>query len=315
MTKKTWLVTGVAGFLGSHVAEQLLKKQQKVVGIDNFSWGKKSNIELFKNDNNFELISADIRDSEKMKQIVQSVRPEYVIHLAALHFIPDAIKNPTLAVDINIKGTQSVLDALDPRTVKVFWFASTGDVYKKTDDNLVEGQTPLEPFNIYGISKHICEQLIAHKSNLNNDIQFVIGRIFNLIGIRETNPHILPEIMGQLKNNSKKLSLGNTWPVRDYVAVHDCAKCIIDLCEKASRPIDVFNIATGHGQSVDDLISEIEGILGQKITVEKDPQKVRSVERARLVAQNKKLKDFIEFAPSPKMKEVLAQLIAEANIR
>lgn len=315
MTNKTWFVTGAAGFLGSHVVEQLLQKKQKVIGVDNFSWGKKSNLYLFKDNPLFKLVEADIRDPERMKSLIQDYKPENVIHLAALHFIPDAIKNPTLAVDINIKGTQSILDALDKTFVKVFWFASTGDVYKKTDDTLVESQTPLEPFNIYGISKHLCEQLIAHKASLFPDTKFIIGRIFNLIGIRETNPHILPEIMGQLKKNSKRLSLGNIWPVRDYVAVHDCAKCIIEMCEKSINNLDTYNVATGYGQSVQDLIQEIESILGHKIDTHQDPQKVRSVERARLVAQNQKIKNFIGFAPSPKMREVLVQLLDEAQIR
>ena len=74
-------------------------------------------------------------------------------------------------------------------------------------------------------------------------------------------------------------------------------------------------MATGHGQSVQDLIFEIEGIMGHKISVEKDPLKVRSVERAKLVAQNSKIKNFLGFAPSPKMKEVLAQLLTESEIR
>jgi UDP-glucose 4-epimerase len=314
MTNKTWLVTGAAGFLGSHVVEQLLQKKCNVVGVDNFSWGKKSNISSFMSHQSFQLIEADIRDSEKIKKVFKSASPQIVVHLAALHFIPDAIKNPTLAVDINIKGTQSVLDALDKNTTKVCWFASTGDVYKKTDDILIEDETPLEPFNIYGISKHICEQLIAHKSTLSPEIQFVIGRIFNLIGVRETNPHILPEIMLQLKKNPKLLSLGNTWPIRDYVAVNDCAKCIIEMCEKANKPIDIFNVATGHGQSVQDLIHVIEEVMGHQISIETDPLKVRSVERAKLVARNSKIKNFLGFAPSPKMKEILEQLLTESEI-
>lgn len=314
MDKSVWLVTGVAGFLGSHVVEQILNKNDKVIGIDNFSWGKKDHVELFKNNSNFELVEADIRDPVTIKKIISQKKPNYIVHLAALHFIPDAIKNPTLTVDINVKGTQSVLDSIDSDFVKVFWFASTGDVYKKTDEVLYEDRTETEPFNIYGVSKYIGEQLVQHKSQLTPNTHFIVGRIFNLIGIRETNPHILPEIMQQLKANSKLLNLGNIWPVRDYVAVQDCAKCIIAMCENAHKSIDTINVATGRGQSVQELIYDIETILGHKIEVIIDPKKVRTVERARLVASNSKLNDFIKYSPSPKLKEVLEQLLSYYKI-
>lgn len=312
MENETWLVTGAAGFLGSHVVEQLFARSAKVIGVDDFSWGLRKNLDSFKANPKFHLVEADIRDTNEMRKIMERGAPKYVIHLAALHFIPDAIKNPTLTLDINVRGTQSILDAIG-KSCAVVWFASTGDVYKKTDEDLREGVTPIEPFNIYGLSKYFGENLIALKAPMIPETKFVIGRIFNLIGTRETNPHILPEIIRQLKNNKGKLQLGNVWPVRDYVAVQDCAKSIIELCLKANKSIDTFNVCTGQGSSVEDLVKVIEGLLKNKIEIVKDPTRIRSVERARLIGDNNKLKEKIGWAPPSQIEAVLRAILLESG--
>lgn len=316
MNQNKWCVTGAAGFLGSHVVEQLLQKNQHVLGIDDLSWGLEKHLEPLKNSKNGHFAKVDIRDEKKISEAISQFSPDHIVHLAALHFIPEAIKNPTLAIDINVRGTQSVLKASRECRYKTFFFASTGDVYDKTDDDMDEVQTPVQPYNIYGLSKLFGEQLMRLESANDPTKKMIVGRIYNLIGMRETNPHIVPEILKQLKQNPKKLSLGNIWPTRDYVPVNDCARAIIELSEKATHQLNTVNIATGVGQSVEDLIHQIEKIFDHSIVIEKDPAKVRSVERSRLVANVTKIKSQLGWAPTSRVEPILRELlISEGLIR
>ncbi len=314
MQQKKWLVTGAAGFLGSHVIEQLLHRQQFVIAVDDLSWGKEKHLDPLKKSPLGVFKKADIRDTLELKKIFMEQQPDMIIHLAALHFIPMAIQNPTMALDINVRGTQSVLEASAEIDYKTLWFASTGDVYTKTDLDNHETKTEVKPFNIYGMSKFFGEKLIALEHEKSSQKKFIIGRIYNLIGPHETNPHIVPEIMQQLKSNPRILSLGNIHPIRDYVPVDQCARAIIEMCEKITVPLTTCNVATGVGQSVKDLISKIEKIMGHKIEVNIDPARVRSVEREKLVADVTQLKKTIGWAPSSDVEEILRALLLDEGL-
>ncbi len=312
--KKKWCVTGAAGFLGSHVVESLLSQGQTVLGIDNLSWGHAKNVEALAKTPGSLFAKIDIRDEEIVHETFAQFQPDYIIHLAALHYIPEAIRNPTLALDINVKGTQSLLKAAREIPYTGFFFASTGDVYEKTDDNNHEQQTPAQPYNIYGLSKLFGEKLMALESQQYPQKKLVCGRIYNLIGPRETNPHIIPEIIKQLKEHPQYLSLGNIWPIRDYVPVNECAKAIIALVQQNSLSLETVNIATGDGQSVEDLIKVLEKLLDKKIETKKDPAKVRSVERARLVADVSKLKKLIGWAPTSRVESIMRELLKDEGL-
>lgn len=303
-----WAVTGAAGFLGSHVIEQLLQQEQCVLGIDNMSWGKKENIAEFEKNPNFTDSRIDIRESEELIRVFREFEPQYVVHLAALHFIPDAIKNPSLAVSINVHGTQSVLEAARVDSVQKLWFASTGDVYQPSEEAHHEKSTT-SPFNIYGLTKFLGEQLIELESNESPNKSFIIGRLFNLIGTRETNPHILPEIFRQLKEDNTQLKLGNIWPLRDLVPISEAAHAIIEMTLKEEQKIAVYNLATGHSQSIEHVINTIADILGHEIKVEKDPERVRKAERAVLSSDVSKLREFIGWSPTHDLRKELADLL------
>jgi len=308
MAKQKWLVTGAAGFLGSHVIEQLLARGETVLGIDDLSWGKEEHVAPLKNSPCGEFKKIDIRATAELTAAMQTFAPDVIVHLAALHFIPEAIKKPTVAVDINVRGTQSVLEAAATTSYKTFWFASTGDVYAKSDLDNDETKTESKPFNIYGLSKFFGEKLLMLEHEKFPKRKYICGRIYNLIGPRETNPHIVPEIMNQLKKNPRSLSLGNIHPIRDYVPVDQAARAVIHMCDQIDTPYLKCNVATGHGQSVKDLITTLEKILGNPIQVTIDPARVRSVERERLVASVEKLKVLIGWAPSSNVEDILRAL-------
>lgn len=312
---RKWLVTGAAGFLGSHVIEQLVKKGESVVALDNFSWGKREFLEPFKS--KIVIEECDIRDITSIKRVLASHRPTHVVHLAALHFIPLAIKDPSFAIDINVRGTQVLLQAQRETETnpEAFWFASTGDVYAPSLGALHEKNSTIAPFNIYGLSKLMCEQIIQLELSQQAKTKFIIGRLFNLYGTRETNPHIIPEIVEQLKKQDAKknkkatLSLGNTWPKRDMVPVSDAAYSVIESCLKVTSPLTIANFATGVAWSMDDLIHAMGEICGIKIEVIKDPAKIRSVEREHLQADVNKLSELIGKACGSDLKQGLKDLM------
>lgn len=312
-----WLVTGSAGFLGSHVCENLLEQNEVVLALDNLSWGRKEFLTPFEVNKNFKFMQVDIKNYEGLKYIFDTEKPDYVVHLAALHFIPTAMKDPKLAVEINVLGTQVLIQAMRDSQCrpKSFWFASTGDVYAPIETPLHEIETAKAPFNIYGLTKYMGEQMLELFSHEIKETKFIVGRLFNLYGARETNPHILPAIMEQLKAKKPyQLSLGNTWPMRDMVPVSEAAKAVILMSKMAKENFAFYNVATGKAVSMDQMIETIGELLGQKITVEKDPKKVRAIERSHLEANMERLNKFINFVPNSDLKQGLKSLLVHEGL-
>ena len=198
-----WVVTGAAGFLGSHVVDELVARGVPTLAIDDFSVGKGANLGRHEGNPHFRVVRLDVRDTGRLNTLFQAHRPAAVIHLAAIHFIPACIADPPRAVSLNVHGTQSVLTAAQKAEVDRFWFASTGDVYAPAETPHDE-EGLVAPFNIYGLSKWIGEHLVALEAKQRPSSRFVVGRLFNLYGPRETNPHILPEILSQLAPGLKR---------------------------------------------------------------------------------------------------------------
>lgn len=309
-----WLITGGAGFLGSHAVEQLVSLGKSVHVIDNLSWGHKDFLKQY--EGKVDLHQIDIRHKADLDKALKAINPTHVIHLAALHFIPAAIKDPSLAIDINVRGTQNLLQSLAENTsYQSLWFASTGDVYAPDEKPHHVTQSVIKPFNIYGLSKLMGENLIELESRNKKDKRFIVGRLFNLYGTRETNPHILPEILSQIQSQPGEvtLSLGNLWPKRDMVPVDEAAKCIIKSLQTISSKDPghyTFNYATGAAVSMEEMIREIEKLIKRKINIHLDPAKVRGIERAHLQADVLSLKEFIGMTPSADLTLGLRKLVS-----
>lgn len=314
-TPAPWIVTGAAGFLGSHVVEQLVARGEHVVALDNLAWGKMEYLKPYMSAEGFFFAEADIRDQAAIDALVAEHRPGAIIHLAALHFIPEAIKNPGLAVSVNVHGTQVLLSSAMKSKVRRFWLASTGDVYAPSEQPHKETETP-SPFNIYGLSKYLAEQLAALAQRQSPSMCVVTGRLMNLFGARETNPHILPEICRQLRERPQgPLYLGNVSPYREMVPVEEAARCVIETMDQATSGHHVVNIATGVSRTISELISMISQILGRELLVVTDPDRVRSVERARLTADVSKLQKLLGWVPSSDLVPFLRRMLAYEGVR
>jgi len=309
MTSQPWLVTGAAGFLGSHVVEHLLSRQIPVIAVDNLSSGNWEFLAPFAKQPMFKFICQDIRDEASLTAIFQRERPQAVIHLAALHFIPAAVRNPGLAVSLNIHGTQCVLSASREADVRCVWFASTGDIYPPSSQPHHES-TLASPFNIYGLSKWTGEKLIQLESDAHPERHFVVGRLFNLYGPRETNPHILPEIISQIRNSgSTVLRLGVVTSKRDLVPVSDAARAVIEMVEKSVPGITTVNVGTGVSVSMQEVVEQISSLTRKRFTIEIDPSKVRPVERPHLQADVSALRSLIGWTPHGDLSRGLRELL------
>lgn len=307
----TWAVTGAAGYLGSYVVEQLLARGTCVLAVDDLSTGRAEHLAPHRDNPAFTLAQQDIRDAAALAALFQEHRPTAVVHLAALHFIPACNADPATTVSVNVLGTQCVLSAARAAGVERFWLASTGDVYVPDEQPHNETTSAVGPFNIYGASKLMCEQLVALESRLRPNARFVVGRLFNLVGPRETNPHILPEILGQLRANpNTPLRLGSLWPKRDLVPVADAARAVAATLDAAPVGITTVNVATGVAVSMQSVLDLIGELRGSPLAIETDPAKVRPVERGHLQADVTKLRNLIGWTPTADLHRVLWELLA-----
>jgi UDP-glucose 4-epimerase len=281
MTRRPMLVIGGAGFVGHHLVPRLLADDRDVVVIDNLSRGSMERFGPHLGDARLQVVRGDVTDAVLLRQVVAEIRPAVVFHLAALHFIPYCLAHPSETLLVNVVGTQLVLDALAPVPDARLVFASTADVYATSDGPHGEDDA-IATTNVYGASKRACEELFAIARRSDPARRIVVARLFNVFGPGETNPHVLPDILAQVREGNV-LRLGNLEPRRDYIHARDVAEALV-RCGAHAGPETVFNVGTGVGTSVRELVAVLGEALGRTLRIEQDPARVRPVERMHLVA-------------------------------
>jgi len=286
------LVTGGAGFIGSAVIAELQKYDNQIYVIDNLSFGNRKFIDV--NDECF--FKEDILNRPKMFEIFDKIKPELVIHLAAIHFIPFCNEHPYESSNINIQGTINVLDAAQKSGIKKLIFASTAAVYPIYDDAVSE-EHEVNPLDIYGLSKLAGERL-CNEFYLISGIPTIVCRFFNAFGPNETNPHLIPEIQKQINEGLRTIKLGNLTPKRDFIHTQDMAKAIKLLSDKPMNDIQTYNLGRGIEYSVIEIVEAFERQLGEKIVIEQEQSRIRKVERMHLLADVSKLKTQTGWEPT-----------------
>lgn len=296
------LVTGGAGFIGCAVIEKLQREGHEIFVLDNLSFGKREFISV--PDSHF--MQTDIRDKEGVEQVFELVKPETVVHLAAVHFIPYCNEHPFESSDINIRGTMHVLDASRRHGVKKLFFASTAAVYPIYDEAVSENH-PTGPLDIYGLSKLTGEHL-CNEFHLQTGVPVVICRFFNAFGPNETNPHLIPEIQKQVNGGMRRIKLGNLTPKRDFIHTSDMAHAVHILLDRHQSGIDTYNLGRGIEYSVTEIVDAFAEEIGEAIEIEVDPARVRKVERMHLLADVSKLKS-IGWQPLTGIREGIRTLV------
>ena len=234
-----------------------------------------------------------------MESVLEEFDPEAIIHLAAIHFIPECERLPAEAVSINVEGTVNLLLACKPHCR--FVFTSSAGVYSPNDVAHRESTDAVGPVDVYGFTKLHGEQLVQYFSQ-HKQVQSVIVRLFNVVGPGETNPHVLPEIIKQLKAGSRTLRLGNIKPRRDYIYVKDVAQGFIATATapfpagSAGEPV-LVNLGSGASYSVEEMVRRLARIIGERIEIEVDPARVRKVDRPNLLSDNTRMQRLFSWVP------------------
>lgn len=246
------LVTGGAGFIGSHLVDFLLQKNHKILVIDNLSWGKKSFlVHNFKN-SNFKFIKADLLDSKKLNSIIPK-DIDTVFHLAANSDIMRGASDPSIDLKNTTLATFNLLNMMRLKGIKRIFYTSGSGVYGDVGSAYTaEDFGPLLPISMYGATKLAAEGMISAFSNLY-DMQAWILRPANIIGPRATHGVIF-DFIKKLKKNPKRLSvLGDGSQSKSYLYIDDVVLAIDSIWRKVKKQISVFNIASTTFVSVADI--------------------------------------------------------------
>ena len=296
------LISGISGFIGSALYERF--EGNEIYTIDNLSFGNRSLINI----SEAQFFVNDIRDSKKIFEIFEAIQPDWVIHLAAIHFIPYCNQYPFESSQINIEGTKNILDASAiTKSVKKVFYASTAAVYPIINGPISES-TPTGPLDIYGLSK-LTGEYLCHDFHHRTQIPTIICRFFNAFGPNETNPHLIPAIQEQVLEGKREILLGNLEPKRDFIHTSDMANAIDLLMNKFDIGIDTFNLGQGQEYSVIDIVEAFEQAIGEKIIIKQDPSRMRKSDRMHLLADISKLRSFIDWNPNVGINEGIKTLV------
>ncbi len=305
------LVTGGAGFIGSHLVEHLLREGHAVTVVDNLSHGRPEYIKPLEANPSFDFLLGDITDSAFLNRSVLPLKPQIVYHLAAIPYIPECEENPTRAVRVNVLGTQRILDAILSPELEQAIFVSSGEVYTPCDRPLTE-QDPVGRTGIYGISKWMGEQLWRVASQDTPKCSWIVARLFNTYGPQHTNPHLIPHILQELKAGST-LRLGNLSARRDFMYVEDAVAALLKLAG-LSCGFETFNVGTGSAVSVQEVVRTLEQLLGKSLDILQEDKRLRAIDRPYLCADTTKLSRATGWHPVWSLRQGLQALLQQEEI-
>ena len=306
-TATTTFVTGGCGFIGFALCRCLTAAGHQVAAYDDLSRGHAGNLPA-----GARLLEGDVRDPRRLAEAISAVRPDNVIHLAAIHYLPDCAARPAETMEVNVGGTRHVLEACRAGGVRRVVFASTAAVYASVDVPCSEDHTPVVPIEVYGESKLEGERLIEAFSR-ETGIAATTVRISNAIGRRETNPHVVPHIFESLRA-SNQVPLGSVEARRDYIDTRDIAEAILAVLQTADG-YQVFNVGTGVAYSVADIVAALGRILERRIEILRDASRLRPVERMLLVADVSRIRRATGWAARVSLEESLRDLVDAYGLR
>ncbi|MFA5156307.1 MAG: SDR family oxidoreductase [Candidatus Omnitrophota bacterium] len=302
-----FLVTGGAGFIGSNIAERLVKEKHFVRVLDNFSSGKHDNLKF-----PVELIEGDIRNKSTCDKACEGM--DYVIHQAALRSVPGSLKDPDSYNDVNIQGTLNLLQAAAKHKVKRFVFASSSSIYGDTD-KFPQQETDL-PLLIspYALSKLTGEYYCRIFSEFFN-LETVCLRYFNVFGPRQALDDeyavVIPKFINCVLNDQQPPIFGTGKQSRDFVYIDNVVDANILAATKAGVSHDIFNVASGVDTTVLDIVTTLNKITGKSIQPKLLP--IRAGDVFRTLADISKIKAKLGYQPTVTFTEGLKCAVSYFN--
>lgn len=306
------LITGGNGYVGRELTRRMYESHEVVV-VDNLRYGKFrfEQQELSR----FGFFQTDIRDASAVARVLADFKPDRIIHLAAIHFIPECERLVDEAIGINTLGTANLLKAAAEGTR--FVLASTAAVYAAEDVPHREASSPLGPMDVYGLSKLHAEQYVSYFSR-ERKLDGRIVRLFNVVGPGETNPHVLPAIFAQVLKGARTLRLGNCHPRRDYIHVRDVADGFATVAlhgePRQTGSADIVNLGTGQAHSVYDVVEKLGELVGEPLHIEVDPARMRASDRPFLAAGIERIAHSYGWSPRFTLGDALRDLWQNPDI-
>jgi UDP-glucuronate 4-epimerase len=312
------LVTGAAGFIGSHLCERLLGDGWTVVGVDNFDdfydpQIKRRNISECLKNKNFRLIEADIRDSAAMQKAVGACPEqgrrngiEIIVHLAARAGVRPSIARPLLYADVNVNGTMVLLEAAKKHKIDKFIFGSSSSVYGNNKKVPFSEQDSVDfPISPYAATKKAGE-LICHTYHHLYAINITCLRFFTVYGPRQ-RPDLAIHKFARLIEQDKSIPIyGDGTMMRDFTYIDDIIEGIVAAMQKCSG-FNIYNLGESRPIKVNDLVVQIEGALGKKATREYLPPQPGDVERT--YADVTKAIEELGYKPKTTIERGLAEFV------
>ncbi len=308
--KKKWLVTGVAGFIGSHLAETLLARGQNVIGLDDLSSGTTDNLKVLAKNPDFKFHQGDIRDNALCMTISQGVN--YILHHAAIGSVQKSIEDPALVNDVNNTGFINILNAARKNGVLRVVYASSSAVYGDSAEGKPRQECEMpSPLSPYAASKCANESNAAAFASVYG-VQAVGLRYFNIFGTRQ-DPQgayaaVIPKWISAMRNDEEIVIFGDGKTMRDFCAISDVASANLAAAQNTmQKPSEIYNIGSGAAVSLNELFDILKDITKYKRSaIYKD---FRAGDIRVSCADITKAKSGLGYNPSTSLHDNLKQMI------
>jgi UDP-glucose 4-epimerase len=302
------LITGGAGFIGSYLCEKYTKEGNTVLCLDNFLSGNLLNVRHLLIHQNFKLIKGDILDFNLLERISREV--DVIIHLAAQIHVDRSYVEPRLTFEINVMGTQNVLEVARIFDVKQVVHASTSEVYGSAQYVPIDEKHPLDAPHPYGASK-IAADRMCHAYVVTYGMNVSIPRFFNIFGPRQRDigyGGVVSIFTRRVLNGMPPVIYGDGKQTRDYTYIDDAVRAF-DLILNNGARLDPTNIGTGKEVSIIDLANLIIELCGKKTTIKPIHVEPRIGEVKKLIADTTKAREILKWKPKYELKEGLKTFI------
>ena len=302
---KKVLVTGGAGFIGSHTVDLLIKQGNRVRILDNLSTGNLNNIRQHLDSGAAELVKGDIRDAAVVKEALKDI--DAVVHFAALVSVPLSVQNPDLTFDVNLEGTLKMLRCCEEMHVPRFVFISSCSVCGDPQSLPVTEKTPPSPLSPYAESKLMGERSTLEFSQ-RGAIQGVVLRFFNVYGPRQTlNDYsgVITRFMDRCFENKPLTIYGDGSQTRDFIYVADVARAVVASIDSGFSG-EVFNIGSGTATSINDLAKTIISLSGKNVGICYEKERVGDIKHS--YADVSKARALLHFEAAVSLQNGLLEL-------